>query len=256
MSRSKDLLHRLIPAWARNAPSKTPRQVRRLRPELDGLEGRLVLSRFGSLAGQAMSSRVAMFQRAGGGQTGGGAGGAVFAGHHGGGGGGGSVARDSQLAADLKTYQAAATSLLRGSAVTDAQRVALHDAFGAVQTAGVTYDKAALATVADNVLTALADTDAATTPESYRADFVAAFTGSGADGALTTDELALVNTAFDAFVTVADNLDADSTELSALTTARAAITADYTRLGITGAAPTSLELILGGPGGGGPRSFC
>ncbi len=174
--------------------------------------------------------------------------------------------KDTQLAADLKTYQTTVNSVYQGSSVTDAQRLALRDAFSAVKQAGVTYDPTKLAAVADTVLASLADSDSSTTPETSRADFLAAFSGATSstdtDKTLTDDETKLVNTAFDAFVAVAEGLSVDSTELSALATARAAIAADYTRLNLTATPPQNLDLILGGPGfgggpgGGGPRGSC
>lgn len=226
--------------------------------------------------GGGMAARAAMFVRAGSfgstsessgdvsstAQAGG------FEGRRGGPGGfggpggrwGGGV-RDTQLAADLKSYQTAATAVLKGSSVTDADREALRDAFDALREAGVTYDHDALATVADGVLSALADSDDSTTAESNRDAFLTAFSGAtgddDSDSTLTDDETALANASFDAFVAVADKLDVDSDELSALATAREAIAADYIRLGIAGVAPSDLDLILGGrPGGPGPRGFC
>ncbi|OJW12285.1 MAG: hypothetical protein BGO49_16475 [Planctomycetales bacterium 71-10] len=277
MIHSKSLWRRLIPPKGEKSGASA-RRNKQWQPTVDGLEGRLVLSRMGGLGG-GMAARAAMFARAGSfgstsessgdvsstAQVGG------FEGRRGGPGGfggpggrwGGGV-RDTQLAADLKSYQTAATAVLKGSSVTDADREALRDAFDALREAGVTYDKDALATVADGVLSALADSDDSTTAESYRDAFLAAFAGAtgddDTDSTLTDDETALVNAAFDAFVTVADKLDVDSDELSALATAREAIAADYTRLGITGVAPSDLDLILGGlgggPGGPGPRGFC
>lgn len=156
--------------------------------------------------------------------------------------------QDAQLATDLQSYQTAATNVVSGSSVTDAQRHTLQQGFQAIRTAGVQVDQTKLATVASNIVSSIASGSTTNPPSSYQSDFVAAFTGTAdSSGALTTDQQTLVNGAFDAFVAVATNLNIDTAKLDALTTASDAIAADYTRLGINQQAPTPLDLILGDP---------
>jgi hypothetical protein len=164
--------------------------------------------------------------------------------------------QDAQLAQHQQTLQTDLNGALAGSTVTDAQRLALKNDLRAIVQAGVTVNKTALATVADSLLTALADGTYDAKQASIQAAFTAAFTGaSGA--ALTTDQAALVATAFGDFVTVARGLNLDSTELTTLAADRSAIQADLTRLGITStnghAQSSNLDLIVSLGFGGGRR---
>ena len=97
--------------------------------------------------------------------------------------------------------------------------------------------------MADTLLTALAD-ESFTTEEqaTVQAAFNALFTGS------TVDQT-LIDQAYTAFVAVADSLNIDQTELDDLNADRLAISNYYTNLGITARVPSSLDLILSGPGG-------
>ena len=75
-----------------------------------------------------------------------------------------------------------------------------------------------------------------------RVAFNALFTGS------TVDQT-LIDQAYTPSVAVADSLDINATELAELNAARLAISNYYTGLGITARVPSSLDLILSGPGG-------
>ncbi|MFO0891144.1 MAG: hypothetical protein U0790_18615 [Isosphaeraceae bacterium] len=262
MPRLRTVLTRVLPAIL----ATDRRRDRRVIPTLTGLEDRVVLSRFG-VGAQAFGSRLAFIRHA----RGPGA-------NHGGtrtttaaetstanttgttaattalGNCAGGITQDAQLTADLEKLQTDIRAVYSGSAVTDAQRQALNNDFRALRDAGVVVDKAALQTVADTLLTNLANGTYDQNASTIQTAFTAAF--SGTDGAaLTSDQTALVNTAYNDFVTVARGLNVDSTELQTLADDRAAIQADLTRLGIgtsDGHGPgqsSNLDLILQGPGG-------
>jgi hypothetical protein len=269
---------RLNSIWTRlvinMAPSGDParRRDRRSRPRLDGLEGRVVLSRFG-FGGPGLLGRAAFAQR---GRMNAGTGNAVatpptnttdtsrlggLARGLGAGRGDRGLpgAQDAQLTSNLQKLQADTRVVFEGSAVTDAQRNALATDLRALRNASVAFDRTALGTVADNLLKSLANGSYDQDASALQAAFASAFSGlSGA--ALTSDQSALVTTAYNDFATVARDLNVDAAELQTLADDRAAIQADLTRLGIgttEGQGPgqsSNLELILQGPGprGGGP----
>ena len=147
------------------------------------------------------------------------------------------VAQDAELAANLEQYRTDVNAVLLGSPP-PTRRAALRNDFRAIAEAGFEVDKEALATVADDLLEALAD-DTFTSEEeaTIQAAFNALFTDS------TVDQ-ALIDQAFDDFVAVADNLNIDATELATLSADREAIAADYARLGIDRSVPSNLDLIL------------
>ena len=92
----------------------------------------------------------------------------------------------------------------------------------------MTVDRTALATVADNLLTTLADgtyDSSATVSAASKTAFAAAFTGTGVDQTQVTQ-------AYTDFVAVARGLNLTSAELTTLAADRTAIQADFTRLGI------------------------
>src|SRR5439155_2865107 len=110
--------------------------------------------------------------------------------------------------------------------------------------ASLTADKSALATVADNLLTAIADGsyDSNTaTAASIKTAFTAAFSGTSVDQTQ-------IDQAFTDFVAVARGLNLSTPELTTLAGDRTAIQADLTRLGISttdGHQSSNLDLILG-----------
>jgi hypothetical protein len=257
MFESWNSLRRRIRTW--NGTPATRRRPRGLAPQLDGLEGRVVLSRIG-LGGQGLAARAAANRLAPA---------AVAslrsarlapatatptttpcAGRHGGPG----AVQDAQFQADMETLRADTQAVLAGSTVTDAQRLALGDDLRAIARAGFEIDRTAFGAVADSLLTALADGTYDSDPTVAAAieqSFKDLFTGSSVEGTL-------VQTTYDDFVAVARGLNVSTDELSKLAADRAAIQADLTRLGLdttaTGHGPgqgTNLELILGrGPGRG------
>ena len=233
------LLGRLKAAQA--APA-SPRRSGQAAPTFDNLEGRALMAHFGGghaarhLAGSAIFGDAGASSATTATRTGG---------HH-----GGSIARDAQLTADLATLRTDLDSVLAGSSVTDAQRLALRTDLRTIATAGFRVDKAALAPVVDSLLTALADgsydSDAATA-QSIRDSFDALFTDSGVDSTL-------IDQTFTDIVAVARNLNVSTDELTTLAADRSAIQADLTRLGIDGtgrgfkALGSNLDLVLSGTG--------
>jgi hypothetical protein len=218
----------------RGTPPARRRRPRQVDLSCESLEGRVVPSHGGLRAAAFRAAAVQTSQAStlaarGGPRARGGSGGTSTG-----------TTQDATLTADLQKLRTHVTAVLSGSAATDALRVALKTDFRSIRDAGFTVNKTALATVADNVLTAIAN---GADPTVYQADFSAAFTGG-------TDTSGLIARTFTDFVAVARALNIDTTELSNLTADRTAIAADYTRLGITGRGVTSnLDLILEGPGG-------
>jgi hypothetical protein len=153
------------------------------------------------------------------------------------------ASQDTQLTTDLQKLRTNLNAVLAGSGATDAQRLALRTDFRSISEAGFQVNKDGLATVADSVLTALANGADPATDTAIQTAFNAQFTGG-------TDTSGLIAQAYTDFVAVARALNLDATELSTLAADRTAIAADYTRLGITGRTPTpDLDLILSGVGG-------
>ena len=208
----------------------------------DAMEGRALLSplSFGAgFLGQAQTADVGSAS-AGRGLKGGG--------RHGRGGGGGFV-QDEQLAADLQQLRTDVQAIITGSSVTDAQRQALKTDLRSIAQTGFRIDREALAKVADELIAALADgtyDSDASVAQSIQDSFTALFTDS-------TVEQALIDQTYADFVAVARALNITSDELQTLADDRAAIEADFTRLGLDSTriphfGSTSLELIL--PKGG------
>jgi hypothetical protein len=252
MAPSKNIPWRLISTLSGDSTSPKMRRPRQSVPTLVCLEDRVVLSHIG-ISRQGLSSNLSKAQSA---QTSATGSTASLPGGNGGGCGVAGGVQDAQLAQHQQTLQTDLNAALAGSTVTDAQRLALKNDLRAIVQAGVTVNKTALATVADSLLTALANGTYDANQASIRGAFTAAFTGaSGA--ALTTDQAALVATAYGDFVTVARGLNLDSTGLTTLATDRAAIQADLTRLGITStnghAQSSNLDLIVSLGFGGGRR---
>lgn len=250
MIRPMKLLRRLFATVGHGSPTVRPRRPRAAAPQLDSLEGRVVLSRLG-IAGHGVTRLAAtQVEQSSTASTSLGLISGASATCNGRG------IQDAQLQADQQTLRTDLNAVVAGSSVTDAQRLTLRNDFRAIANASVTVDRTALATVADNLLTSIAngtyDADAST----LQAAFTAAFSGTNG-AALTTDQTALVTTAYNDFVTVAKGLNVDTTELSKLSADRTAIQADLTRLGIDTTSgygqSSSLDLILGSALGGGGR---
>jgi hypothetical protein len=231
MAPSKNILRRLISTLAGDSPSPSRRRPRQAVPMLDRLEERVVLSHGHHVHQLATVAHVST-------TTGAATTGTTTSTTT-------SATQDATLTADLKQFQTDLTTALAGSTVTDAQRLALNNDLMTIRQAGVTIDTTALMTVADTLLTDLAngtyDSDPATAA-AVKTAFTAAFSGTGLNQTQITQ-------AFTDFVTVARNLNITSAELTTLATDRAAIQADFTRLGITNThgygVSSNLDLITG-----------
>lgn len=166
---------------------------------------------------------------------------------------GGAFQQNTQLQTDIQQLRTDIGTVYSNSSVTDSQRQALATDFQALHTAGVTVDISQLQTVATELLTALANGTYLDNASTIQSDFIAAF--SGASGAaLTTDQAALVDTAYNDFLAVAQNLNITPDELSAITTDLSNIQNDLNNGGSssgTSSQPSypfsTLNLILGGP---------
>lgn len=239
MIRFREILCRLVPAWGHH--EGTLRRSKGMQPSVDKLEARLVLSWIGAFSAPPMASRAAIFAKA----SGGGSTTLPLRGGDPGGLGGVDTTpgRRPEKLSDGRELGVPGGERHRRPAPGAPRRVRRREAGRRSL-----RDPTKLAAVADSVLASLADSDSSTTPETDHVDFLTASSGATSstdtDKTLTDDEKSLVNTAFDAFVAVAQSLNVDSSEFSALAT------------------PQNLELILGGPGldggpgGGGPRGSC
>jgi hypothetical protein len=243
-------------------PNGTPRRPRALAPQLDGLEGRVVLSRIG-LGGQGVAARVATARMVpaavaslrtariapAAASTGTTTTPPTCQGR-------GGPVQDAQLQVNLETLRTDTNAVLIGSAVTDAQRLALGNDLRAIAQAGFQIDRTAFGKVADSLLTALADGtyDAdATRAAAIGQSFQDLFANSSVDRTR-------IDATYTDLVAVARGLNVSTDELNTLAADRAAIQADLTRLGIDTSTDhgsgtgSNLELILGrgpgGPGGG------
>jgi hypothetical protein len=263
MIRSKRALRALLGVWrAAVASPPLPRRPRQTEPRLNSLEDRVVLSRVG-LAGHGLADRltssqvsqattgtmsISTFSRAGSfGAFRGGAPRGFLPGRS-------SIVQDQQLATDLDKLRTDTDAVLSGSSVTDAQRQALANDMRSIRNADsdLQLDKTALSNVVDTLLTALADGsyDANTdTAASIKSSFTTLFDGSSVDQSL-------IDQTFTDLLAVARGLNISTDELNTLSTDRAAITADLTRLGIDtthpGPGQSNVDLVLS-PGFGRPR---
>lgn len=248
MGYSHYLLRRLIPVLG-GPTSPARRRSHRAAPTLDALEGRVVLSRFGGLGSHAAArlATAAVANTTSSSTTNltltGGSAGACGTNLGG--------VQDAQLATELQTLRTDVNAVVAGSAVTDAQRLALRTDLNTLSTAGFRFDKATLAPVVDSLLTSLANGtyDAAdgTVAAANKAAFAALFAGN------TSVTQATIDQTYGDIVAVARGMNISSDELSKLSADRTAIQASLTRLGITStqdAGQSNLDLILS-PGGGG-----
>jgi hypothetical protein len=294
MARSKMFMASVVSALGSNSPSSR-RRVRGATPKLDSLEGRVVLSHFSHHAhhfaarmnapthvsavaattatpvttaaatstttasvgtpAASTATTVATTTTPTTSTTSTNMGG--WAGDGPGGPGGPGGTQDAQLTTDLQKLQTDLKADVAGSTVTDAQRYALGNDIRTITQAGVTIDRTALKTVADNLLTALADgtyDSSADKAAAIKTAFAAAFTGTSVDQTQVTQ-------AYTDFVAVARGLNLTSAELTTQAADNTAIQADFTRLGIgtTGdhgpGASGNIDLILGGFGGRGGPGF-
>lgn len=263
MSQSGSLLSRLAMTFGGAAP-RGPRRLKQSAPQLDRLEDRVVLSRFGSF-GVAVGGRAAVAAEVAT-ATDGSTGLAALctdssttttsstgastststtasAASRGLGRAGRRGVQDADLTAHLQQLQTDINSVLSGSAVTDAQRLALRTDLRAIADAGFKLDRTALATVVDSLLTTLADgtyDSDATVADANRTAFNNLFTDSGLNQTL-------IDRTYTDIVAVARNLNISTEELSTLSADRAAIQADLTRLGLStakGFSQSNLDLII------------
>jgi hypothetical protein len=242
---------KLIASWR----TRSPRRPRSTSIEVDGLEGRVVLSHAGVAAAIAHHARAAQVHHAS--STTSGTTATTSAtttttssdattGVSGSCDGLGGVS-DSQLTTDLTTLRTDLNAVRASSAVTDAQRYALRSDLRTIAQTGLTIDRTALSTVTDTLLTALAngtyDSDP-NTAASIKSSFNALFTGSSV-------AQAQIDQTFTDFVAVARGLNINTAQLKKLATDRAAVQADLTRLGNTNSRlpGSNLDLVIGGGGG-------
>lgn len=303
-------LRRRIRTWNGAEPTRHRRSVS---PQLDGLEGRVVLSRIGLGGRSGLASRIAtaratpasfsslragrfgavgMLKAANPTTTATAVATAATTGAEtetttpttttptlpttppqgkgmGGDRGGPEIVPDEQLQAHMETLRTDTEAVLAGSSVTDSQRLALSKDLKAIAEAGFTIDMNTLSAVADSLLAALADgsydTDAAKVT-AIQQSFHDLFTDSSVDSTR-------IGTTYNDFLAVARGLNVSTEGLQTLNADRAAIQADWERLGLLdpstdtdtadpapGMMPqgSNLELILGGVGsgfGGGPGGF-
>lgn len=135
---------------------------------------------------------------------------------------------DEQLAEHMNQLRTDMESVLSGSAVTDAQRLALSQDLRVIADAGLRLDPTKLQPIADTLLTAVADgtyDSNAETAASIRTSFDALFTDSSVDSTV-------IDKTYNDLVAVAKGLNLSTEELNTLTADRAAIAADLERLGI------------------------
>ena len=238
MARSTQIIRRILLAIQAPRASVTTRRQRSATPQLDSLEGRVVLSHFGvmgagmprmhhamidqgtmaSTAGSAsdQAALIGTMASARGGRLG-------FPGR-----GRGGPIQDTQLTQDLQKLQTDVQSVLSGSTVTDAQRQALGTDLRSLHEAGFRPDKDALSPVVDSLFKSLADgtyDSDASVAQSIQTSFQGLFTGS------TVDQT-LIDKTYADLVAVARNLNISSEELATLDADRAAIKADLERLGL------------------------
>lgn len=172
--------------------------------------------------------------------------------NRGGGPRGGGMVQDAQLTADLQKFRTDIQAVVSGSTVTDAQRQALKTDLRSIAQTGFRIDRQAMATVADDLVKALADGSYDSDPaaaQGIQDSFNALFAGS-------TVSQTLIDQTYADLVTVTRNLNISSEELQTLADDRAAIEADLTRLGIDSTrfprpSFSVMELIM--PKGGGRR---
>lgn len=252
MARSTQIIRQILLAiqspWTAAAP--TTRRTRSATPQLDALEGRVVLSHFGFMGAGVPRMSHAMINPEGTASTiantntntntntlrsdqaalignmasaRGGRAGLGFPGR-----GRGGPIQDAQLTQDLQKLQTDVQSVLSGSTVTDAQRQALGTDLRSLHEAGFRPDKDALAPVVDSLFKSLGDgsyDSDASVAQSIQTSFQGLFTGS------TVDQT-LIDKTYSDLVTVARNLNISSEELATLDADRAAIKADLVRLGL------------------------
>ena len=262
MARSRNILRHWLSAWGGGGGPRRSVRTRQAGLQLDRLEGRVVPSCLG-LADTAMTaqSTAAEVGLTDGAATTSGASTATATSANGlafpggplalrGGSfrrGGRGFIGDEQLREDLQQLRTDLTAVLGGSAVTDAQRLALRTDFRSIAETGFRVDKEALGTVVDSLLTALADgsyDSDATVAQSIQDSFEALFADSSVDQTL-------VDQTYADLVAVARGLDISTEELETLAADREAIQADLERLGIDatigqgpGWSTTNLDLVL------------
>jgi hypothetical protein len=169
--------------------------------------------------------------------------------------------QDEQLAEHQETLRTDLDAVVGESAVTDGQRWAFKKDVRSLAEAGLPLDPEALSSVADGLLTAIADGSFEANQETIRGEFAATFTESSDDSddsdALSDKEVALVNQTFDHFVAIAKGLNLTTDKLDVLTADRKAIQDDLERLEIsttgTPAPDSNLDLILSPNQGSGAR---
>lgn len=246
MADSRKFLRRLLAAFVGDSSSQRRRPLQSA-PMLDALEERVVLSHFGHhLSARASRLAVAAIARSDSATTTnltltGGSAGACS--------GGVAGVQDAQLAAELKTLRTDVNSVLSGSTVTDAQRLALRTDLDTLADADFKFDKATLGPVVDSLLSTLADgtyDSDATVAAANKDAFTALFAG-------TTVSQDTIDKTYTDIVAIARNLNISTDELTTLSADRAAVQASLTRLGISTSkdvGQTNLDFILS-PGGGG-----
>ena len=208
--------------------SPAPRRIRRADPQLDTLEGCVVLSRFG-FPGQGFDP---------GSFPGGAAEMPKFGGSRGprggdSGRGGPGLIQDAQLKTDLEKLRTDTDAVVAGSTLTDAQRKALAQDLRSLAKAGVRVDPEVLKPVTETLLARLADKTYDSDPavaQSVHDSFTAIFKDTEADSTLLEQTYA-------DYLTVSRNLNISTDELSTLATDPAAVQADFDRLGVGKPAP-------------------